>query len=788
MPFSVQQLPKDRKQNVVTTGAVSGTDEKTLQQLLRPDQATLIENIFATEPGRIERRNGSKLMSNATHKKHKVIATCTTSETWTDNTWSAGAGTVSNNTTQFKNSGLGAKTATVSVDLGGIKYDFTDKDLSVWNDGSASDTGDLIEFWLYITTAEIAKMAADSSLYIRFFCDATPTTTNRFIKGIAKASLTNGWQKISTAKSGYGSYGSADWSAVTGMDMVYMSTGGTAPTSAMAWTIDDIRMVESPGTTTNSCTVYFDYMDNIHLIGYGNTLAEYNVSTNTITDIKNDFIGTLQDGVRYGAYAFTCTGTGERVHRISRILYFSQQTANFTVGTILTGATSGATAKIIAAQDSGAYGYLTLSDITGTFQDNEVITDNNSTPGSATTNGAMTYYVEELANAPYCNRLCIFEERLLAGDIVRGSSVDRSKIIASNQDTDGSVPYFTTWTVGTSATAGFYINYARAAAVKDLVVFDTGNQSGVPQILFVLYADGWAAYHKETIDSSGTLVQDIKTDFSQLNAGGERGAIATPYGIFFGSESGEFLVKRDGSWRNLSENWSRIPYLDQTNSDRIYLPENEMLLVSTRDDSSKNNVVYWFNLKTLGSRNVAWGKITGWAVARFLLDGRVLYGAKDTRPAITKLLPDNIYDDEGSDVVYRYKQPLNIGSPMSVKDTGRIDILGYLTPGYPVTISMDGITENGGEEEDVVSFTYQADDGGIYEEGYGFSGYGESGYGETGGPEGTVWTPAYNENKRAYGYMTYILNIEGSDKVPQVISLVSVDFDEYRPQRANLLT
>jgi hypothetical protein len=68
-------------------------------------------------------------------------------------------------------------------------------------------------------------------------------------------------------------------------------------------------------------------------------------------------------------------------------LAYDAQTANFTVGALLTGATSGATARIVADADAGVTGTLSLHTITGAFIDNEIITD--SVTGSATANGAL---------------------------------------------------------------------------------------------------------------------------------------------------------------------------------------------------------------------------------------------------------------------------------------------------------------------------------------------------------------------------------------------------------------
>ena len=70
-------------------------------------------------------------------------------------------------------------------------------------------------------------------------------------------------------------------------------------------------------------------------------------------------------------------------------LAYDGQSANFTAGKQLTGGTSKATATIVTDTDGGSTGTLTLSNVTGVFQNNETITDDNSSPGSATVNGTL---------------------------------------------------------------------------------------------------------------------------------------------------------------------------------------------------------------------------------------------------------------------------------------------------------------------------------------------------------------------------------------------------------------
>lgn len=64
---------------------------------------------------------------------------------------------------------------------------------------------------------------------------------------------------------------------------------------------------------------------------------------------------------------------------------FDAQTGNFTIGLTVTGGTSGATGVIVEMYDAGTTGYLQLQTVSGTFRDNEIITD--SSTGSATVNG-----------------------------------------------------------------------------------------------------------------------------------------------------------------------------------------------------------------------------------------------------------------------------------------------------------------------------------------------------------------------------------------------------------------
>jgi hypothetical protein len=79
----------------------------------------------------------------------------------------------------------------------------------------------------------------------------------------------------------------------------------------------------------------------------------------------------------------------------SKVLNYDAETGTFTVGLVLTGGTSGATATITALVDNGTTGELHLGAVTGTFETNETITD--SSTGSATSNGVITTAIKTLS-------------------------------------------------------------------------------------------------------------------------------------------------------------------------------------------------------------------------------------------------------------------------------------------------------------------------------------------------------------------------------------------------------
>lgn len=94
-------------------------------------------------------------------------------------------------------------------------------------------------------------------------------------------------------------------------------------------------------------------------------------------------VAQRQDGVLWGIW-WVAAG----VQRPGSTMTFNLQTANFTEGATVTGATSGATGRVMAVTQSAGSGTLTLGDIDGDFRVGEQITDNEG--GDARVSGALT--------------------------------------------------------------------------------------------------------------------------------------------------------------------------------------------------------------------------------------------------------------------------------------------------------------------------------------------------------------------------------------------------------------
>jgi len=113
------------------------------------------------------------------------------------------------------------------------------------------------------------------------------------------------------------------------------------------------------------------------------TVWKTEIKPNEVIQLLVSATAERQNGAGYADFLYCC---GARC--AGSTLNYDSQTANFTVGSSVAGATSGATAIIVADSDAGTTGTLTLAAVIGTFVDNEIIAESSGT-GSATVNGSL---------------------------------------------------------------------------------------------------------------------------------------------------------------------------------------------------------------------------------------------------------------------------------------------------------------------------------------------------------------------------------------------------------------
>lgn len=159
---------------------------------------------------------------------------------------------------------------------------------------------------------------------------------------------------------------------IVAIDCVEDSTVTLAGADAVRWLRMERCLGQRPGatvvTTDATATPGFRFT-----MDYGSAAM-----------LRATVVGRSRNGTDYGVYHIA-----RGANRPGSTLAYQTQTANFTVGDIITGATSGAKARVIADSDSGATGTLTLKDITKEFTNGEVITG--AASGSAVVNGTLSH-------------------------------------------------------------------------------------------------------------------------------------------------------------------------------------------------------------------------------------------------------------------------------------------------------------------------------------------------------------------------------------------------------------
>lgn len=144
--------------------------------------------------------------------------------------------------------------------------------------------------------------------------------------------------------------------------------------------------------------------------------------------------------IDYAVYHIT-----QGAHRPGSTLAYDGQSSNFTAGAIVSGATSGAMARIMADADSGATGTLTLRDIVGEFIDDETISD--SAGGSAMANGVLSHQNAVLLGTINTPSAAVESDAAFA--CIFGVTAAKARVMVT-----GAAAKTVDWTVAVSVTSG----------------------------------------------------------------------------------------------------------------------------------------------------------------------------------------------------------------------------------------------------------------------------------------------------------------------------------------------
>lgn len=165
----------------------------------------------------------------------------------------------------------------------------------------------------------------------------------------------------------------------------YYLAGSFAEFSASTGTFASVSPGTGTGTAVDSTTLGPAAIPNPVTITFGATSKDllngngfrpYDVIINVNNNTLANLYQYLKYITRYDSGLSLNGHVGEDYIAVGDIrLLYDNQTGDFTEGLTVTGTDSGATGIIVADHENGAAGALVLRDVSGTFEDNEAITD-----------------------------------------------------------------------------------------------------------------------------------------------------------------------------------------------------------------------------------------------------------------------------------------------------------------------------------------------------------------------------------------------------------------------------
>jgi hypothetical protein len=372
-----------------------------------------------------------------------------------------------------------------------------------------------------------------------------------------------------------------------------------------------------------------DDASNILVDDLGNSLVDSSISATfdgfaggdwssvqfaTTGGVYLDLVNGADKKLIYDGTSFYPVGTSDLV-----ALNYDAETVAFTKGATLTGGTSAATGIIAKVIDNGTTGTLWLDSVTGTFQNNETITD--SATGSATADGVTTTLwgkvdgVDPAAlshNWVYKNRLFYVEKNslnawYLAVDSITGAA---TKLPLGGVFTrGGSLLFGASWSIesgdGLSEQCVFFTTEGEVAAFTGSNPSDASNWQKVG-----VYRIGKPKGKRALIRGGGDLIIATDIGFIPLSVAVQRDIAAlSPSAISYPIETAwnEAIADRTSDWNC------------------IVWPTKQMVIVAlpTSDGEQAQMLV-------ANARTGAWCKFTGLdATCTAVFGDRLFFGSKD---------------------------------------------------------------------------------------------------------------------------------------------------------------
>ena len=532
--------------------------------------------------------------------------------------------------------------------------------------------------------------------------------------------------------------------------------------------IEAIKGVLSLYSTTDNEPIYFatKYDNDFIVFAHGRNLKGYRISTgdvNVITSLLEQGTTDMQGGV-YANLLYTATGLEVGYsYPPGRILSVSGKSGNFDIGETITGSVSGATGVLdIDKTVGGSSGRLFISRIVGTFSTSDVVTGSTS-GATANVDSVPNAYQRLPSEAIDGKAIFFFGGRMYLG---KGSQVQWSQV-----DSGADKPFSTAgeWTVSGSPPTPESSNSAYAGNFGNINSFGVlGGQ------VVAFYDNGKAGFRIESIDAGTGLTQNVITDFEREDFGGERGAISTPYGIFY--------VNEGGLWQMLSGGNTNQPYserdneisqilgddlidsLDLTNSSIVYDIKRNLILFTAAENSNANNTLFIYN-----PVNQAFFKMPNVFANRFARIDKDIYIGSSAETNLLKLFEGS--DNNGVNIfrTLEFEVPLGTDALYELNSTV---IKGRKSADSNIKISYDIYDKFGVKQENFLQMQIGGDDVGTDVKGFGNAGF-AGGFGGDVLDEMTEFRAERDTPINEFSRL--IMRIESEDNALHEFTWISVD-------------